>query len=72
MSLQSNKPRQRFGTPNNVGRGRGMLNPIPFSIDSPVPGVDLPALESISSTNVYDTAGPHVSSPIPHVTTKPY
>lgn len=48
-----------------------MLNPIPFSIDSPAPGVDVPALESISSPDVYGTIGQHTSSPAPHVKSTP-
>ncbi|KAK0137580.1 Retrovirus-related Pol polyprotein from transposon 412 [Merluccius polli] len=71
MSIQSNQLFPRFGTPTHVGRGRGMPTPIPFSVDSFTPGVDLPSLEAVSNTSVHDAANQHTSSHLPQVTSTP-
>ena len=71
MSIQSNQLFPRFGTPTHVGRGRGMLTPIPFSVDSFTTGVNLPSLEAVSNTSIHDAADQHTSSHLPQVTSTP-
>ena len=48
-----------------------MPTPIPFSVDSFTPGVDLPSLEAVSNTNVHNAADQHTSSHLPQVTSTP-
>lgn len=69
MSMEENLFFPRLATPANVGRGRAMPTPIPFSIDSPTPGVDMRSLESVPG--VHGLANHHTSSPTAQVTSTP-
>ncbi|XP_043988373.1 uncharacterized protein LOC122840201 [Gambusia affinis] len=69
MSNQSNHC--WYSTPISIGRGRGVLAPIPFSVDSPAPSGLMASLDEIPSARVHNPVDCYTRTPMPNITPTP-